>query len=83
MAIAQQCMDAFTKQNLMDLSLVEQTISTGFDEDGKEVKGQKLCQLVCEALRDPKNKDQKIRLLIIYYISQKVVAGKFWLCFFR
>jgi syntaxin-binding protein 1 len=74
-AIAQQCMDAFSREGLMKLSQVEQTISTGFDEDGKETKGNKLCQLVCETLRAPMSKDQKIRLLCIYYIAQKAVAG--------
>ena len=36
-AIAQQCMNAFSKLGLLNLSLVEQIISTGFDEDGNEV----------------------------------------------
>ncbi len=74
-AIAQQCMDAFSKQNLMNLSQVEQTISTGFDEDGKEVKGARLCQLVCETLRAPMAKEQRVRLLCIYYVSQRNVSG--------
>jgi syntaxin-binding protein 1 len=72
-AIAQQCMDAFSKQGLLDLSQVEQTISTGLDEDGKEVKGQKLLQLVVEQLK--KTKDHRTRLLAIYYVSQRNVPG--------
>lgn len=36
-AIAQQCMNAFSKLGLLNLSLAEQIISTGFDEDGNEV----------------------------------------------
>ena len=74
-AIAQQCMDAFGRQGLMGLSQVEQTISTGLDEDGKEVKGQKLFQLVVETLRTPMSKEQKMRLLAIYYISQRHIPG--------
>lgn len=70
-AIAQQCMDAFSRLGLMNLSQVEQTISTGFDEDGKEVKGNKLLQLVSETLKSPMSKDQKLRLLAIYLISQR------------
>ena len=39
-------MDAFGKERLMNLSQVEQTMSTGVDEEGKEVKGQKLVALL-------------------------------------
>jgi len=74
-AIAQQCMDAFSKQHLMDLSQIEQTISTGLDEDGKEVKGQKLLALVTEQLRKNMPKEQRTRLLAIYYVSQRNVPG--------
>lgn len=74
-AIAQQCMNQFSRQGLMDLSRVEQTISTGFDDDGKEVKGPKLLQLVLETLRNPLSKDQKIRLLAIFYVSQRNIPG--------
>ena len=74
-ALAQQCMNAFSREQLMDLSQVEQTISTGVDEDGKEVKGAKLYQLVMDMLQT-KNKEQKIRLLAIYYLSQKNVPGE-------
>jgi syntaxin-binding protein 1 len=74
-SISTQCMAAFMRQALMRLSAVEQTISTGFDDDGKEVKGMKLCQLVTEALGTPMEKTLKLRLLAIYYISQKNVPG--------
>lgn len=74
-AIAQQCMDAFSKQNLMDLSQIEQTISTGVDEDGKEVKGSKLLALVTEQLRKNMPKEQRTRLLAIYYVSQRNIPG--------
>lgn len=75
-ALAQQCMNQFSKQHLMELSQVEQTISTGVDEDGKEVKGAKLFQLVSEMLQQKLDKDQKVRLLAIYYVSQKNVPGE-------
>lgn len=74
-AIAQQCMDAFSKQGLLDLSQVEQTISTGLDEEFKEVKGSKLLTLVTETLKKNLKKEQRIRLLAIYYVSQKNVPG--------
>lgn len=64
-------MDAFTKQGIMDLTQVEQTVSTGVDEDGKEVKGSKLKELVLETLQSPSQKELKIRLLAIYFLSQK------------
>jgi len=75
-ALAQQCMNQFSKQYLMDLSQVEQTICTGVDEDGKEVKGARLFQLVTDMLTNKEkkiDKDQKVRLLAIYYVSQKNV----------
>lgn len=73
--IAQQCMDAFSRQGLLNLSQVEQTISTGVDEDGKEIKGQRLLQVVIDCLRTPMSKDQKIRLVAIYFVSQKGIPG--------
>lgn len=73
--VATQCMTAFGQQGLMELSVIEQTISTGFDEEGKEVKPQKLFQLVSETLKGPIGKEQKVRLLAIYYVSQRNVSG--------
>lgn len=68
-SIAQQCMDAFARLGLLTISQTEQTISTGYDEDGKECKGTKLTQLVMDTLRTPNmGKDQKIRLLAIYLV---------------
>lgn len=66
-----QCMDAFGKQKLMNLSQVEQTISTGVDEDGKDVKGQKLLTLVLETLKGTSDENQKKRLMSIFIASQR------------
>jgi syntaxin-binding protein 1 len=44
-AIAQKCMQAFSSQNLMTLSAIEQALSTGVDEDGETVKGSS-CDIV-------------------------------------
>jgi syntaxin-binding protein 1 len=74
-SVAQQCMDAFSRQGLMNLSQIEQTISTGMDEEGKEIKGQKLFQLVSDALRAPLSRDQKVRLLAVYFVAQRNIAG--------
>jgi syntaxin-binding protein 1 len=71
-SIAQQCMDAFGAQGLMQQSQLEQTMSTGVDEDGKEVKGTRLVELLKSALSAPGlEDDQKIRLLCIFIVSQR------------
>jgi syntaxin-binding protein 1 len=71
-AISQQCMDAFSTAGLLQFSQVEQTVSTGVDEDGKEVKGAKLIELVTDALRKRSlATEMKIRLLAIFMISQR------------
>jgi hypothetical protein len=64
-------MDAFGKQKLMNLSQVEQTISTGVDEDGKDVKGQKLLTLVLDTLKGTSDENQKKRLMAIFIASQR------------
>lgn len=74
--IAQQCMDSFGRSGLMDISLLEQTMSTGVDEDGKEVKGSKLMQLLGNTIRSRDvDKSMKIRLLAIFIISQRGVSN--------
>lgn len=74
-AIAQQCMNEFGKQKLLDLSQTEQTISTGLDEEGKEVKGAKLLQLMLDTLRTGLKIEQRTRLMAIYVVSQTHVPG--------
>eukprot|EP01035_Chromulina_nebulosa_P017345 gene17345-22892_t len=76
-AIAQQCMDAFSSLGLMEISQIEQTISTRYDEDGKEVKNNKLLQLVIDLLSSRTlTNDQKIRLLAIYILSQRNASNE-------
>lgn len=70
-AIAQQCMDAFGREKLMSISQVEQTMSTGVDEEGKDVKGPKLMQLLMETLKSKIAKSQKLRILAIFIASQR------------
>eukprot|EP01036_Dinobryon_divergens_P036431 gene36431-47435_t len=73
--ITQKCMDALTRLGLMEISQIEQTMSTGADEDGKEVKGAALVQLLLEKLSSPSvSKLQKIRLLAIFLISQRTAT---------
>ena len=70
-ALAQQCMDTFSVQKLMDVSQCEQTISTGQDEDGSDVKGTKLQASVIDMLKRTKSKALKKRLIAIYMTSQR------------
>ena len=75
--LAQQCMDAFHKLGLMDISQLEQTMSTGVDEEGKECKGQELVQMLGEALSNQQMpKVMKIRLLAIFIISQRNTSAE-------
>ena len=64
-------MDAFGKERLMSLSQVEQTMSTGVDEEGKEVKGQKLLALLLDTLKSKIDYSQKVRILCIFIASQR------------
>jgi hypothetical protein len=72
--IAQMCMDAFGKNDLMEVSQLEQTMSTGVDEEGKEVKGPKLVQQLVEVLRKPLGTLMKLRLMAIFVITQRGVS---------
>ena len=75
-SLAQQCMKVFTKENLMEVSLLEQTMSTGYDEDGKEFKGPKLVQHLGEMLEDSRpTKLDKIRLLAIFLMTSRAISG--------
>jgi len=76
-ALATQCMNEFTRQNLMDLSAVEQTVSTGIDDNGTELKGAKLQQLVMETVKATKSKSLKKRLIGIYVASQRGATPQF------
>lgn len=73
--IAQQCMDIFTRTGLMEINQLEQTMSTGEDEEGKEVKGPKLISLLIDQLIDPSvSKQIKVRLMSIFQISRGASA---------
>jgi len=70
--IAQRCMNVFTKDGLLNISGVEQMISTGEDEEGKEIKGSKLIALLMEGLRSPAiDKAMKLRLLAIFIAAHR------------
>ena len=75
--IAQRCMSSVTKDGLLNISSVEQIISTGMDDDGKEVKGPKLINLLMEGLRSPAIDDAlKLRLLAIFIAAHPTASAE-------
>lgn len=74
--IAQQCMDAFGKSDLMEVSQLEQSMSTGVDEDGREFKGAKLIESLTNVLRKPLGSSMKLRLMAIFVITQRGVSSE-------
>lgn len=70
-AIASQCMAQFSQQNLMEISGVEQTLSTGVDDDGREVRGRAAKDLVLAQLAKRMLPAVKSRLVAIYVITQR------------
>lgn len=75
-ALAQQCMDSFTRQGLLQLSQLEQSISTGVDEDGRKVKNSEIDQQIKEILDGPTaSKLIKLRLLALYVASGRGVGN--------
>lgn len=73
--IAQQCMDAFGKNDLMEVSQLEQSMSTGVDEEGKEFKGPRLIESLASVLRKPLGSSMKLRLMAIFVITQRGVSS--------
>lgn len=74
--ITSMCMREFSNQNLLALSAVEQTLATGIDEEGKEVKGKKAVELTISFLQSNTGltRDQKLRLLMIFFVTQRPVS---------
>src|SRR5690606_31935331 len=63
------------RNRLFELSQLEQTLSTGFDDADAEVKAPRLVLLVQKALTSYNlSKREKIRLLAIFIISQRGIA---------
>jgi syntaxin-binding protein 1 len=67
-------MDELKKHKIMELANCEQTISTGADDEGSEVRGPKLAQHVIDTLRTIKNPGLKKRLLGVYIAAQRGVV---------
>lgn len=75
-ALAQQCMDSFSRQGLLQLSQLEQTISTGVDADGRKAKNSEIDQQIQEILDGPTaTKLIKLRLFSLYVASGRGVGS--------
>jgi len=70
MRISHECMNVFTKQNLLDLSELEQTLATGKDENGRSPKLADMIEQVEDALDKLRNPADRLRLVLITIISQ-------------
>jgi len=70
MAIAHQCLGIFTKEGLMDLAELEQTLATGQTDEGAKPKTKELVNDVVEYLQQLTDAQKKVRLLAILIISQ-------------
>jgi len=71
MNMAHRCMDIFNRQNLMELSELEQTLSTGKTEDGKTPKLSNLVSQVEISLKGMIDPLMRFRLLAIFVVSQR------------
>lgn len=73
--MSQKCMDSFGAMNLLALSQLEQTMSTGVDEEGKEVKQPAVVKLLSDHLRlGTLSTLQKLRLLTIFFLTHRSVT---------
>lgn len=79
MQIAHQCMDAFTKQRLLDLSDLEQTLATGKTEDNTVPKLKEILGEVVNEFRQQPNSVMRLRLLAIVIVSQRGLESQDYL----
>jgi syntaxin-binding protein 1 len=70
MHIAHTCMDALKKDNLMELSELEQTLATGKDDEGRSVKLADLMDKAESLIMNMKSTKERLRLILIVTISQ-------------
>jgi len=70
MDIAHRCMDIFNKSDLLNLSDVEQTLATGFNDEGRGVKVSDIFDSVVNQLTVTKDSIDRFRLIAIFIISQ-------------
>lgn len=75
--LSQKCWDKLKEGQLVDLSQLEQTLATGKDEDGRSPKVAEMVAQVEEELGSMTDTVNKMRLLMILFISQKGISQKF------
>jgi syntaxin-binding protein 1 len=74
-SITQKCMDVFTANQLLEIHALEEKMSTGEDDDGKQVKQPELLKQLIDTLIMPDVSQQiKIRLLSIYFLTRSCTA---------
>lgn len=76
-AIGQQCMNAFIAGDIFTLSQLEQTITSGVDENNEEVSKANILKQVLETLKSNAklSKESKVRLVAIYCAYVKSVTA--------
>jgi len=70
MSIAHRCMDIFKKQQLLNLSEIEQTLATGKDDENRSPKLSDVVNEVEAQLQATTDPIARFRLLAIFIISQ-------------
>jgi syntaxin-binding protein 1 len=75
MFIAHKCMGSFSKDGLLDLSDIEQTLATGQDEDGRAPKFTELISRAEGTLVRMTEAKDRLRLILIATISQNGLSS--------
>mmetsp|Transcript_51917 Transcript_51917/g.149686 ORF Transcript_51917/g.149686 Transcript_51917/m.149686 type:complete len:706 (-) Transcript_51917:134-2251(-) len=75
MHISHECMDEFNRNQLMDLSEIEQTLATGTDDEGRSPKLTEMISRVEGALLRMRDVKDRLRLVLIATISQNGLSS--------
>lgn len=74
-SITQKCMDVFTTNGLFEIHSLEEKMSTGEDNEGKQVKPNELLKTLIDTLIMPDVSQQiRIRLLSIFFLTRGTTA---------
>ncbi|KAL7542752.1 hypothetical protein ACHAXR_012065 [Thalassiosira sp. AJA248-18] len=76
MQIAHQCMDAFNKLGLLDLSDLEQTLATGKTDDDRTPKLKECLVQLVEEFRKRSDSLMNLRLLAVLIVSQRGMSSQ-------
>ena len=75
MHLAHECMESFSKDGLLELSDVEQTLATGEDGEGRNPKIAEMISKVESTMIRMRDSKARLRLLLIATISQDGLTG--------